>query len=411
MKSDIQALMKKHDIAALLVTGRADHNPAMVYLTGGAHLTTADILLKAGQKGMLFCNGMEREEAAKTGFDVQLYSQFPVETLLEETKGDRQRTGILRYKKMFERAGIKSGKVALYGEKDLGTAYIQMAGLQQQLPEVELVGNLENDVLMLARETKDTNELARIRKMADITQQVVGNTADFLTSCQVKHDTLMKPDGTPLTIGEVKHKINLWLAERGAENPEGTIFAIGRDAGVPHSTGNNSDVITLGKTIVFDIFPCEQGGGYFYDFTRTWSLGYATDEVLQAYEQVHKIYFDLVKELKTGERFSTYQEQTCKFFESHGHPTIMNQPDTNEGYVHSIGHGLGLNVHERPFSSMIMTPDHTIQPGSVFTIEPGLYYPDKGFGIRLEDTFVALPDCSFERLSDYPLDLVLPVKQ
>lgn len=411
MKSDIQALMKKHDIAALLVTGRADHNPAMVYLTGGAHLTTADILLKAGEKGMLFCNGMEREEAAKTGFDVQLYSQFPVETLLEETKGDRQRTGILRYKKMFERAGIKSGKVALYGEKDLGTAFIQMAGLQQLLPEVELVGNLENDVLMLARETKDTNELARIRNMAEVTQQVVGNTADLLTSCQVKHDTLMKPDGTPLTIGEVKHKINLWLAERGAENPEGTIFAIGRDAGVPHSTGNNSDVITLGKTIVFDIFPCEQGGGYFYDFTRTWSLGYATDEVLQAYEQVYKIYFDLVKELKTGERFSTYQEQTCKFFESHGHPTIMNQPDTNEGYVHSIGHGLGLNVHERPFSSMIMTPDHTIQAGSVFTIEPGLYYPDKGFGIRLEDTFVALPGGSFERLSDYPLDLVLPVKQ
>ena len=411
MKSDIQALMKKHDIAALLVTGRADHNPAMVYLTGGAHLTTADILLKAGEKGMLFCNGMEREEAAKTGFDVQMYSQFPVETLLEETNGDRQRTGILRYKKMFERAGIKSGKVALYGEKDLGTAFIQMAGLQQLLPEVELVGNLENDVLMLARETKDTNELARIRNMAEVTQQVVGNTANLLTSCQVKHDTLMKPDGTPLTIGEVKHKINLWLAERGAENPEGTIFAIGRDAGVPHSTGNNSDVITLGKTIVFDIFPCEQGGGYFYDFTRTWSLGYATDEVLQAYEQVYKIYFDLVKELKTGERFSTYQEQTCKFFESHGHPTIMNQPDTNEGYVHSIGHGLGLNVHERPFSSMIMTPDHTIQAGSVFTIEPGLYYPDKGFGIRLEDTFVALPGGSFERLSDYPLDLVLPVKQ
>ena len=115
----------------------------MVYLTGGAHLTTADILLKAGEKGMLFCNGMEREEAAKTGFDVQLYSQFSVETLLEETKGDRQRTGILRYKKMFERAGIKSGKVALYGEKDLGTAYTQMAGLQQLLPEFELVGILK----------------------------------------------------------------------------------------------------------------------------------------------------------------------------------------------------------------------------------------------------------------------------
>ena len=410
MRSDLQQLMKEHEINALLVTGRADHNPAMGYLTGGAHLTAADILLKAGETGMVFCNGMEREEAAKTGFDVQLYSQFPLEDLIKEAKGDRQKTGVLRYKKMFELAGITSGMVALYGEKDLGVAYTQMAGLQHLLPEIQLVGNLENDVLMLARETKGESELTRIRKMARVTQQVVANTADFLTGHQVKHETLIKPDGTPLTIGEVKHKINLWLAERGAENPEGTIFAIGRDAGVPHSTGSNSDVITLGKTIVFDIFPCEQGGGYYYDFTRTWALGYATDEVLEAYEQVHSVYQGLQNDLKTGERFSSYQEQTCKFFESHGHPTILNHPETNEGYVHSIGHGLGLNVHERPFSSMVMTPDHIIKPGSVFTIEPGLYYPEKGFGVRLEDTYAALPDGSFERLSDYPLDLVIPVK-
>ena len=410
MKSDLQQLMKEHEIDALLVTGRADHNPAMVYLTGGAHLTAADILLKAGETGMVFCNGMEREEAAKTGFDVQLYSQFPLEDLIKEAKGDRQKTGVLRYKKMFELAGITSGMVALYGEKDLGVAYTQMAGLQHLLPEIQLVGNLENDVLMLARETKGESELTRIRKMARVTQQVVANTADFLTGHQVKHETLIKPDGTPLTIGEVKHKINLWLAERGAENPEGTIFAIGRDAGVPHSTGSNSDVITLGKTIVFDIFPCEQGGGYYYDFTRTWALGYATDEVLEAYEQVHSVYQGLQNDLKTGERFSSYQEQTCKFFESHGHPTILNHPETNEGYVHSIGHGLGLNVHERPFSSMVMTPDHIIKPGSVFTIEPGLYYPEKGFGVRLEDTYAALPEGSFERLQDYPLDLVSPVK-
>jgi len=409
MKSDIQKLMEEHDIDALLVTGRADHNPAMVYLTGGAHLTAADILLVKGEKGILFCNGMEREEAAKTGYDVQLYSQFPIETLLEEAKGDRQRTGVLRYKKMFELAGVISGRVALYGEKDLGIAYTQMAGLQQLLPNIELVGNLENDVLMLARETKDEIELTRVKKMSQVTQQVVANTADFLSGHRVNHEMLIKPDGTPLTIGEVKHKINLWLAERGAENPEGTIFAIGRDAGVPHSTGNNSDVITLGKTIVFDIFPCEQGGGYFYDFTRTWSLGYATDEVLESYEQVHKVYRKLVNELKIGNRFSTYQEKTCKYFESLGHPTIMNHPETNAGYVHSIGHGLGLNVHERPFSSMIMTPDHTLKPGSVFTIEPGLYYPDKGFGIRLEDTYAALPDGGFECLSNYPLDLVIPV--
>ena len=90
---------------------------------------------------------------------------------------------------------------------------------------------------------------------------------------------MVKPNGDPLTIRDVKQRINLWLSERGAENPEDTIFAIGRDAGVPHSSGNPMTSLRLGQTIVFDIYPCEAGGGYFYDFTRTWCLGYAPDEV------------------------------------------------------------------------------------------------------------------------------------
>ena len=87
-----------------------------------------------------------------------------------------------------------------------------------------------------------------------------------------------------------KRRINLWLAERGADNPEGTIFAIGRDAGVPHSTGTASDPLRLGQTIVYDIFPCEAGGGYYYDFTRTWCLGYAPDAVQALYQDVLDVY-------------------------------------------------------------------------------------------------------------------------
>ena len=93
---------------------------------------------------------------------------------------------------------------------------------------------------------------------------------------------LLKQDGTPLTIADVKSQISSWLVERGAVEVEGTIFAIGKDAGIPHSVGTPADELRLGQTIVFDIFPGEAGGGYFYDFTRTWSLGYATPEAKQA---------------------------------------------------------------------------------------------------------------------------------
>ena len=136
----------------------------------------------------------------------------------------------------------------------------------------------------------------------------------------------MHKDGSPITIGEVKRKINLWLAEHGVENPEGTIFAIGRDAGIPHSTGTATDALRLGQTIVYDIFPCEAGGGYFYDFTRTWCLGYAPDSVLKVYEDVKKVYDTLPAELKLNAPFANYQKRTCELFEAMGHPTIMTNP-------------------------------------------------------------------------------------
>jgi Xaa-Pro aminopeptidase len=205
--------------------------------------------------------------------------------------------------------------------------------------------------------------------------------------------------------------INLWLAEMGAENPEGTIFAIGRDAGVPHSTGNPSDPMRLGQTIVFDIFPCEAGGGYYYDFTRTWSLGYATDEAQKLYDDVDSVFRTLLSELKVGAHFGEYQKRTCELFEAMGHPTIQSNPQTEEGYVHSIGHGLGLHVHERPFSGASALAEDTLVPGVVATIEPGLYYPERGMGVRLEDSIYVRPDGNFEILAPYPLDFVLPVRK
>jgi Xaa-Pro aminopeptidase len=115
-------------------------------------------------------------------------------------------------------------------------------------------------------------------------------------------------------------------------------------------------------------------------------------------------------ELKVNEPFSHYQTRTSQLFEDMGHPTVMTNPSTESGYVHSLGHGLGLHVHESPSSGWNASPQDILRPGSVVTIEPGLYYPERGMGVRLEDTVAVMPDGSFETLADFPLDLVLPMK-
>jgi len=400
MKDQLDELMKVRDLDALIITGAGDHNPAMVYISGGGHFK-ASVVKKAGAEPIIYCYPMEREEAARTGLTTRLHNQFKTNPQAQAEE--------IRW--MLMDNGLKTGRVAFYGRVESGEFLAMIERLEQIAPEYTFIGETQDSVLQAARATKSKEEIDRIRKMGKVTTRVVGKTADFLSTSFVKDDHLVNKAGEPLRIGEIKKLINLWLAEDGAENPEGTIFSIGRDAGIPHSTGNANDIIQLGKTIVFDIFPCEEQGGYFYDFTRTWCLGYAEEPAQKLYEDVKSVYDRIVTQIKPGHLCKDLQVATCDLFMKQGHQTIISHPGTTEGYVHSLGHGLGLDVHEAPWFSTNVEVDDHLTPGSIFTIEPGLYYPEKGMGVRLEDTYAAKPDGSFEKLAEFSMDLVLPVRK
>jgi len=416
MKRDIDSIMQANNIDVLLVVGSGQHNPAMVYLTSGGHFTIADLIKKRGKKAVLFHHAMERDEAAaaaeRSGLLLRSYSKYPMATFHKKAGGDRVLAAAMRYQQMFTDLGINGGRLALFGRVELAQSFPIFLELQKLMPDLVLVGDVGNIILGTAMLTKDRHEIERIRQMGKITVNVVSRVADFLTSQHVGPDEArLDETGQPVTIGRVKGLINLWLAERGAENPEGTIFAIGHDAGVPHSAGKPEDVIRLGQPIVFDIYPCEAGGGYFFDFTRTWCLGYAPDLVQGIYDQVRTVFQTVQAEMKAGTRYADYEVLACNMFEEMGHATILNQPDTEEGLVHGLGHGVGLRIHERPSSSPLAPPEDVLAPGSVVTVEPGLYYPERGLGVRLEDTVYVREDGTIEVLVPYPLDLVLPMKK
>ncbi len=410
MKADLDRYLKENQADALWVTGPAQHNPAMVYMTGGGHMTQADVIKLTGKDPLLCHAPMERDEAAKTGLQTLNYNKYPFNERLKLAEGDHSLAHALLYQRIFEEIGLTTGKVLVYGRTDAGKHFSILSKLQECLPGLQFQGDIEDSVLLQAMATKEQSEIARIRQMGQVVVEVVGRVAEFLTNHPVVDEVLIKPDGSPLLIGDVKGKINLWLAEQGAENPEDTIFAIGKDAGVPHSSGNPQDPIRLGKTIVFDIFPCEACGGYFYDFTRTWCLGYAPEEAQRLYDQVKSVYDQVVSELEIGINAYNFQDRTCELFEAQGHATIRQNPAIDAGYVHSLGHGVGLNIHEKPWFSRKEDPSNELLPGSVFTIEPGLYYPEQGMGVRLEDTYFVTQDGKFEKLVDFPMDLILEMK-
>lgn len=406
MRKDLDAVMAENQIDAILITGSALHNPEMYYFTGSCHVSHGDLIKKKGASAVLYCSAMEREEAAKTGLESRVVQ---LGNLQKKAGGDRFKANILKFQEILTENDITRGRVLIYGKADVGVNYSIFLALRELMPDIEFLGDTSEMILPKLMETKESDEIDRIRKMGKITTEVVGLTADYLTHCKVKNEVLIHNGGQPVTIGFMKNKINLWLAERGAENPEDTIFSIGRDGGICHSSGTLTDEIRLGMPIVYDIYPCEFGGGYFYDFTRTWCLGYAPEKVQKLFDQVHSVYKTLISELSMNELCYSYQKRTCELFEAMGYPTVLTKIDTTNGYVHSIGHGVGLHIHEKPWFGLKDSTTEIIKPGSVFTMEPGLYYPDENMGVRIEDTLWANPTGKIEILAEYPYDLVLPM--
>jgi len=408
MKDQIDSLMQERQLEAVIVVGPGQHNPPMVYLTGGAHLTDAMLVKILNRPPVLFHRTMERDEAAKSGLECRDLDTYRLENLAKSFDGDMLRAVRERNRLLLKDLGLEAGRAVVCGKIDAGTALAAYAGGRDETPGPTFIGEMGDLILQAAMETKEAAEIERIRSVGLKTTAVIGQAADFLSGQRAKNGLLVKSDGEPLRIGEVKRRMNLWLAERGLENPEGTIFAIGHDAGVPHSTGKDGDPLRLGQTIVLDMFPCEPGGGYYYDITRTWCLGYAPDEAQKLYADVLSVFQQVKLKLRPGDPCQSYQELACQLFRSMGHPTIQEDPNTTDGFVHGLGHGVGLYLHERPFFRSSSSQKQLLQPNSVVTVEPGLYYPERGLGVRLEDTCWIRPEGA-ETLAPYPLDLVLPV--
>ncbi len=408
MKSDLEQLLGERGLDGLWVTGAAQNNPAMVYFTGAALITGADLLVRRGAPPVLFHHLMERDAAAATGLKTITYQRYPMQPLLREAGGDRVRAAALRAARMLAEVGLTSGRVAICGQVEIGPVWGALNALTGLLPGLELVGEGDDSVLMQARATKDPAEVERIRQVGKITLAVVDELLNYLTTRPLRGESLLDQDGSPLRMGAVKEKIELWLLERGLDVPEGTIFSIGRAAGIPHSSGDPSDPLVLGKTLLLDIFPAERRGGYFFDFTRTWCLGYAPEAVQDLYEQVEGVYSQVRARAFPGSAGGVLQDLACDLFESRGHATLRTDPQTESGYVHGLGHGVGLNIHEAPWLTGAAPGADILRVGSVVTLEPGLYYPEREMGVRLEDTLL-VDETGAVPLLEYPKELVLPV--
>ena len=401
--------MAERELDGFLVVGDAGGNKVMNYLTGGAHLERALVLKRRNGPLTLVHGAMERDTAAATGLTlVDRDQQYNLYELLRKHEGNRLAAEVDYLLQVVEHQQLQ-GRLGLFGMMDAGEAYTLFNQLQDRLEGTTLVGEFEDSLFAEARETKDDREIDELVEAGRLTSLVVRETREFLSGHQARNDVLVRRDGEALTIGDVKRFIRERIAAYGMHEEHGCIFSQGRDAGVPHNAGDPVMPMRLGQSIVFDIFPLVPSG-YFHDLTRTWSLGYATDEVLEAWEQTKTIFDRVMAAVALGMPCRDLQNMTCDFYEALGHPTARSRPGTHEGYVHSLGHGIGLDIHEGPSLSHREGNTSVLVPGHVFSVEPGLYYPERGFGVRIEDSVAFRESGALINLTDVPYDLVVPVR-
>ena len=210
------------------------------------------------------------------------------------------------------------------------------------------------------RAYKDAGELELLQRAIDIGDQAFEETAAQLE--------------VGMTEKEAAWIFEKAVRERGAESISfETIVAIGPNAARPHHATSDSKLVE-GQTIVFDCGSRYQG--YCSDLTRTVVLGDADDEIKRVYDIVltaQLAAIDMVKPGMTGEECDAIARK------------IITEAGHENDFGHSLGHGLGLEVHENP--GIGPNAKGKLENGMPFTIEPGIYIPGWG-GVRIEDVVV-----------------------
>ncbi|MGP8320426.1 MAG: M24 family metallopeptidase [Methanosarcinaceae archaeon] len=232
------------------------------------------------------------------------------------------------------------------------------------------------------RMKKDITEIKYIKSVQDACEIAMQSAIDIIRNTIVI-DGALYHKGFNLTSEQVRAEIEHTLLDLGCE-ADSTIVACGKRSANPHWEGEG--VLMADEPIVIDIFPRNKKSRYYADMSRTVLKGKPSKKLEEMYIAVIAAQNAAFAQVKIGAKCSDINNAACDMFEKMGYETIRN--GSKVGFIHSTGHGVGLDIHELP---NVGYNDSVLEEGNVITIEPGLYYPDMG-GIRIEDMILVTKD-------------------
>ena len=328
----------EHELDGMLITDPLNRR----YLSG--FTGTAGQLLVTEGRAMLAVDLRYYERAER---EAPTWEQARIKNTFLETLAEMvTETGV-------RRLGIESDHTTIAALDDM----------RAQLPEITLVPISKMVVPM--RATKDESEIAAISAAVDCAD------AAFAHLCQV-----IRPG---MSETEVSWELESYMRLHGATAISFPIIVgSGLNGAMPHAT-TSERTLGRGEPIVIDFGALVEG--YCSDITRTICLG----EPDERYTAIWQLVLDAQQEVEARLRPRMGGKEADAIARD-----MFAQAGFAEAFGHGLGHGVGLEIHEAPGLNRRMK-DVTLEPGMVFTVEPGLYFPGWG-GVRIEDIVVMEAD-------------------
>ncbi|KKX55914.1 aminopeptidase P family protein [Brevibacillus borstelensis] len=353
----ILAYLQKQGIDAALIT-LPKH---VYYLTGfltEPHERFMGLVIPAAGEPSLIVPALDREAAAEASGIKQILTHTdtdnPYEVLKQALPSGLNKLGLEKSHMTLDRFEAMSALVSAGSYVDI----------EEPLREMRLI--------------KTADEVARIKHAVKLVEDALDETVKKV-----------KPG---VTETELVAELEYQMKRLGAEGPSfASMVLAGEKSALPHGNPGDRDV-REGELLLFDIGV--SADGYVSDITRTFAVGDISDQLRDIYATVLAANEAAIAEVRPGVTFAHLDQTARGVIEAKGY---------GEYFMHRLGHGLGMDVHEYP--SVHGQNQEELRPGMVFTIEPGVYVPGVG-GVRIEDDVLVTED-GCEVLTRYPKELTV----
>lgn len=332
------------------------------YLTGlSFHLMERPVigLFSRDEKPVLVVPELERTKAEGSTLDIEV-----------RTYGEDETSRIQAFQSVTDKLNGRH-----VGVEPLRLRVFELRLLENVAPDAQFVSAAS--VLTNLRILKDEAEVQSMRRAVAIAEKALEATLPLVRQGMTEREL------------EAELVVQLLRAGSETELPFSPIVASGPNSALPHATPTERCLL-VGDLLILDWGARAQG--YISDITRTFAIG----EIDAELEKVYRI----VQEANAAGREAVRPDVTCGQIDRASRAVIENA-GYGEYFIHRTGHGIGLDAHEPP--GIRADNDLRLAPGMTFTIEPGIYLPNKG-GIRIEDNLIVSPN-SGECLTSYSRDL------